>query len=549
MAEKAGIPIPEVRDESLDTSMVEEGVEVNSRTAFLPQEEVVTAYMSECLSPSHFYLHRVAFVDILNRLEKDITDWVEKENIPSYNFRPKEEEIVLVRAQGETFFSRARVVKLLGSRQVEEDDVEPRVEEMIQVFLVDTGMVVDVSTTDMAQCKVEFVERLPFQAIRCSLAEVGPVDKEWSSEAGDRLFDLTRDVETDEAMVVECLVVEKMEDQYRVKLRKGVAVDLALDLVESGLAAWLDSSVESSFDSHVHENEKKLEDTKEDILSEVSKWDIPNGLPEDVLNMDELYSATKDGCEQYLEDQLGSVPVHQPPTTASQFVTPSIPTIPIKLSSSSTLPTDMPSLAIVTGLTSCQSVVPQMVWSQDHQTVFLRVTITSMMDIPPGQVFVGVKDQELTVQVLEVDVSNAGELYTLHQTPPLKLYGKVDPLMTRVVVLARGLTITLGKQRSLFWMQLSRQKFGWIKKDPNACLDSDSDSEPVVTGQPEPGFISPYLTQSDVGRAGGHGKRYHPLTGEEILPEPMWMSSDQESEEEELGYIHDKALEFNPNIL
>ena len=59
--------------------------------------------------------------------------------------------------------------------------------------------------------------------------------------------------------------------------------------------------------------------------------------------------------------------------------------------------------------------------------------------------------------------------------------------------MARGLTITLGKQRNLFWMQLSRQKFGW-KKDPNAALDSDSDSEPVMPDQREPGFISPYLT-------------------------------------------------------
>ena len=58
--------------------------------------------------------------------------------------------------------------------------------EMIRVFLVE-----------------EFIERLPFQAIRCSLAEVVPVKKEWSSEAGDRLFDLTRELETDEAMLVE----------------------------------------------------------------------------------------------------------------------------------------------------------------------------------------------------------------------------------------------------------------------------------------------------------------------------------------------------------
>ena len=38
------------------------------------------------------------------------------------------------------------------------------------------------------------------------------------------------------------LVVEKMEDQYKVKLLKGV--DLALDIVESGGA---ECSVESSF--------------------------------------------------------------------------------------------------------------------------------------------------------------------------------------------------------------------------------------------------------------------------------------------------------------
>ena len=53
-------------------------------------------------------------------------------------------------------------------------------------------------------------------------------------------------------------------------------------------------------------------------MSEMTKCDIPNGFPEDVLNMDELYAATKDGCQQYLEDQHGSVPVHQPPPTATQ---------------------------------------------------------------------------------------------------------------------------------------------------------------------------------------------------------------------------------------
>jgi hypothetical protein len=42
---------------------------------------------------------------LLNRPLKDIMDVAEREHIPSYNFRPKEEDIILVRAEWETYFS------------------------------------------------------------------------------------------------------------------------------------------------------------------------------------------------------------------------------------------------------------------------------------------------------------------------------------------------------------------------------------------------------------------------------------------------------------
>ena len=70
------------------------------------------------------------------------------------------------------------------------------------------------------------------------------------------------------------------------------------------------------------------EDNKEDIMSEVTKWDIPNGLLEEVLNMDELNAATKNGCTQYLGDQIGAVTFLQPPPTATQ-VTPATLNIPV----------------------------------------------------------------------------------------------------------------------------------------------------------------------------------------------------------------------------
>ena len=81
----------------------------------------------------------------------------------------------------------------------------------------------------------------------------------------------------------------------------------------------------------------------------------------------------------------------------------------------------------------------------------------------------------------------------------LVVFQWVDPSATRVAVVARGITITMGKQRNLFWMQLSRQKFGWIKKDPNAALDNDFD--PAVEGLSEPGFISPYFTMAGQGKS------------------------------------------------
>ena len=71
MADSAGIQRPVVVDETLGTSMVEEGQQVKTRTACLPCDEAVTVYMSVTLLPPQFQ-----FVETLSRLERDITSWV-----------------------------------------------------------------------------------------------------------------------------------------------------------------------------------------------------------------------------------------------------------------------------------------------------------------------------------------------------------------------------------------------------------------------------------------------------------------------------------------
>ena len=79
----------------------------------------------------------------------------------------------------------------------------------------------------------------------------------------------------------------------------------------------------------------------------------------DCVTRSKLLSCAAQGTQQLASGSIlravpegPAGPCTCPPPTATQ-VTPSNQTIPVKLSSSSYLPSDIPSLAIVTGLTRC----------------------------------------------------------------------------------------------------------------------------------------------------------------------------------------------------
>ena len=162
---------------SLDMSMREEKEEVKTRTAFLPLDEVVRVYMSGCTTPSQFYLHRVAFVDTLVRLEKDIPDWVEEKRTASYNFKPKKGEIVLVKC-----VERHPLSGPGGSRQMEEEDSEPRVEEIVRVSLEDQLGSVPVPHQSLA--KTQAIPVTPTIPIKLSSVCLATLDSDSDSNPG-----------------------------------------------------------------------------------------------------------------------------------------------------------------------------------------------------------------------------------------------------------------------------------------------------------------------------------------------------------------------------
>ena len=100
-----------------------------------------------------------------------------------------------------------------------------------------------------------FIGRLSFQAIRCSLAEVGHVNKEWSSDGGTG--SLTRELETGEAMLVECVVVEKMKLKelklWKTTMKKKLIMMNLKGFTSCDICKMLETNREKDFLIHVNE--------------------------------------------------------------------------------------------------------------------------------------------------------------------------------------------------------------------------------------------------------------------------------------------------------
>ena len=203
---------------------------------------------------------------------------------------------------------------------------------------------------------------------------------------------------------------------------------------------------DSLFDKVNNSNEK--ETTTDDQTEAL--WDLPNRLPEDIVNCGSIYDAANlqywkrqgDKSEEELPidrkirpSQSTNIPCTQPPR---------------QLSFMSVNCTDIPPLALVENVSPYKSGVPNFLWGQDRASLFLRVMSCSMTDLHPGRVYVKVRENSLLLQVLEVEPEGQGETFTLRQTQELQLQGEVMASETKVVVRPRVVEIKLLKVRRAF---------------------------------------------------------------------------------------------------
>ena len=365
------------QDMSLDEAEDEDDG-CRKRTAFLSDEVTELVYMSECYDPGDFYLTIVSNVEALRQLEEDMKLRYETEQSTTFH-NAKLGDYVICNDSGSAMRGQVERVETVS-------DSDRRGELVIQntytVLLLDVGSRVTVSGSELAECPSEFLTRLPFQAIRCRLGQVRPLSsRDWTPEAGDRLFEMTR-TEEDFQMPLECnLLSRDVSGVSDVQIRGGV--NLAEDLVRNGYAVWDISDIEETIS------------TEDRSANKDADFDAPNGLDLDLVNIDKLKEVTGQELADYLDENLNIEPKKD--DNFSKTLDSRVRLSAVNSCSSQDnlnkpraiericSNTSVPTLAVPGDVDTVRK-CPSLTWNQSEEMLNIKVKVFSRFDLLPNQV-------------------------------------------------------------------------------------------------------------------------------------------------------------------
>ena len=316
-------------------------------------------------------------------------------------------------------YKRAKVLeKLENSDQNDEEATEQRILDVYRVVFVDEGIEADVSVEKMFRVKSEIFPRLPFQAVRCGLAGVRPVGSEWSRQAGDQLFDLTR-TSLDDPKLLHCRALHTDVDGAQLVELSCDGVRLARILTEEQHACVV--STPDLVETSSGELTDSEDDSEEDFVAS-------NDLLKDMMGL--------------LKSEKEAAKVREAPAKNKNDIPPS----------------DTSSAKTHTLSLSPPSIVKKPVnilWSQTRGYVRLSVKVASKMDFTLDQVHVRCDSHTFSLQVAEEDHDES----VLHGGEVLQLQNPVCPRKTEVKLVSGGLSVKIFKQEQKEWTQLCLSKW------------------------------------------------------------------------------------------
>ncbi|XP_072051712.1 uncharacterized protein [Amphiura filiformis] len=155
-------------------------------TILVPDTETITGtevevYVSAVAYPSLFYVQKCSRLPKLEKLMSTIETKMESIGDDSDEWNPQVGDICLARFQVDGRWSRGCIKEVNESGEYD-------------VFFVDYG---DSEWHLRAEIRRPWndILKLPFQALECSIADIGPVTEQWEDTEGDAMWEMCSDVE------------------------------------------------------------------------------------------------------------------------------------------------------------------------------------------------------------------------------------------------------------------------------------------------------------------------------------------------------------------
>ena len=384
-----------------------------------------------------------------------------------------------------------------NEESVIEDDI--RIETLkYTVFFVDYGYQKVLSIHDLLPMPKKFIERLPLQAIGCSLSNVVPSADDnslWSNNAieffnefssvsdnfseGDRRFISSKSMVLFKAIeVTKCENYEEASEpnnwpiRYWIKLAPTKGGDhVGMQLVKKGLAEHIESEIMLSCNESQlkHFNStKEVDNTNENIENEIR-------------------NETKISCYKPKAVEESNTRDNVPVATVIPLSKPLVK-----------VPLELPGLCITE---SCSNNVtdnlrPQLVtWSQNkektHVAFRLQLELIYSQETCSNSTYLFIESRSLAFEYLEIgQTTEKTEKYRHHKIPKINLFGAVDPDKTEVKFSGKEILIKLKKLNSCFWQYPTidsetgkGKKVPWIKLDNDVGWpDSSDDSDDTNSG-------------------------------------------------------------------
>ena len=366
------------------------------------------------------------------------------------------------------------------------------------VFYVDYGYQKVLRSHDLLPIPKKFVERLPLQAIGCSLSNIVPSPRDsslWSKDSidfinefasikssfveGERRFISAKSVVQLKAInVMKCDYYEESSEpdnwpiRYWVKLVPMEGGDhLSMQLIKQGFA----------------EN-----DDYSEIMLSYNENDLKN------FNSTKEMNKTNQDNENN-SSHLNRIPEFQETSVRNITARDNIPkaiVTPVQ-KSLVTIPASLPGLCFseMCGKNVEADLRPQLItWSQNKEKTNIvfrfQIGLIYSLETCRNNTFLSIKSRSLDFEYLEVGyMTDNVENYRHYSIPMIHLYGAVDPQKTEVKFSGKEIIIKLSKINCCFWKYPTidpesgkGKKVTWIKLDsdigwPGSSDDSENDSD------------------------------------------------------------------------